>query len=157
MTSFVGILISIPLTNLQKASKKLREHFKGIGTGKTGKYHLAAVQVAERFKAVMESKVIPIDQQLWNARAITIAKNKQKLKSLAETVIFCGRQGIALQGLVDEQSHANPVNFVALLQFKMQSGDKVLADHLPSGLPSTLARPHRMSSLEFVVASFNPH
>ena len=76
VSDFVGILISIPLTNLQKASKKLREHFEGVGTGKARKYHLAAVQVAERFRAVMESKVIPIDQQLWNARAITIAKNK---------------------------------------------------------------------------------
>ena len=88
VSHFVGILISIPLINLQKASKKLREHFEGIDTGKARKYHLAAVQVAERFRAVMESKVIPIDQQLWNAQAITIAKNKQKLKSITETVIL---------------------------------------------------------------------
>ena len=27
VTSFVGVLISRPLTNLQKASEKLREHF----------------------------------------------------------------------------------------------------------------------------------
>ena len=54
------------------------------------------------------------------------------------TVIFYGRQGIALRGHrddwkhVDEHSHANRSNFVALLHFKMQSGDKVLADHLAS-------------------------
>ena len=30
------------------------------------------------------------------------------------------------------QAHSNPGNFVALLHFKMQSGDKVLADHLAS-------------------------
>ena len=59
-------------------------------------------------------------------------------RSLSETVIFCGRQGIALRGHrddwkhVDEQSYANPGNFVALVQFKIQSGDKVLADHLAS-------------------------
>ena len=76
VTSFVGVLISCPLTNLQKASEKLREHFEVLGTGKARKYHLAAVQVAERFRAVMESKVIPIHQQLWNARAITIAKKQ---------------------------------------------------------------------------------
>ena len=82
--------------------------------------------------------MIPIDPQLWNARAITIAKNKQKLKSIADTVIFCGRQGIALRGHrddwkhVDEHSHANRSNSVALLHFKVQSGDKVLADHLAS-------------------------
>ena len=67
VTSFVGVLISSPITNLQKASQKLRDHFEGIGTGKARKYHLAAVQAAEWFRAVMESKEIPIDQQLWNA------------------------------------------------------------------------------------------
>ena len=46
----------------------------------------------------MESKVVSVDQQLWNARAITVAKNKQKIKCIAETVIFCGHQGIALGG-----------------------------------------------------------
>ena len=138
VTSFVGVLVCRPLTNFQKASSKLREHFEGRGTGNARKYHLDAVEVGERFRAVMESKVIPIDQQLWNARAITIEKNKQKLRSIADTVLFCGRQGIPLRGHrddwkhIDVQSHSNPGNFVALLHFKMQSGDKVLADHLAS-------------------------
>lgn len=64
LTSFVGVLISCPLTNLHKASKELREHFEGFGTGKARKYHLAAVQVAERFRGVMEGKAIPIEQQM---------------------------------------------------------------------------------------------
>ena len=76
MTSFVGVLVCRPLTNFQKASSK---HFEGRGTG-TRKYHLDAVEVSERFRAVMESKVIPIDQQLWNARAITIGKKKAEAK-----------------------------------------------------------------------------
>ena len=123
MTSFVGVLISCPLTNLQKASKKLCEHFEGLATRKAKKYHLTTVQVAERFRTLMESKEIPI------------AKTS---KYIAETVIFCGRQGIVLRGHhddwkhVDKQTQANPGNFVALLQFKLQSGDKVLADHLAS-------------------------
>ena len=60
--NLTGTLISHPLTNIQKASEKLREHFEGIGNGK---YHLAAVERAEGFKAVMECNVIPVDQQLW--------------------------------------------------------------------------------------------
>ena len=117
VTSFVGILISSPLTNFQKASEKLREHFEGLGKGRARKYHLAAVEVAERFRAVMESKAIPIDQQLWNARAITIAKNKQKLKSIADTVIFCGCRGIALRGHRDDWKHVDehtPIQVILL-------------------------------------------
>ena len=138
VTSFAGILISRPLTNFQKASEKLCEHSEGIGSGTARKYHLAAVDKAEMFKAVMKHKVIPVDQQLWKAQALTIAKNKLKLKSITETVIFCGRQGIALRGHrddwknIDKVPHANPDNIIALLLFKMESGDTVLADHLAS-------------------------
>jgi len=44
----------------------------------------------------MESKQVAIDQQISKARAITIARNKETLKSIAETIIFCGQQGLAL-------------------------------------------------------------
>ena len=86
----------------------------------------------------MEKKSIPVDQQLSKARSLTIANNKQKLKSIAETVIFCGRQGIALRGHRDdwkhndESSHSNPGNFIALLHFRIASGDHVLAEHFAS-------------------------
>ena len=67
---------------------------------------------------------------------MTIAKNKQKLKSIVETILLCGRQEIALRGHRDdwnhvkEVPHANTGNFIALLQFTAASGDKILADHL---------------------------
>ena len=34
--------------------------------------------------------------------------------------------------------HANPGNFIAILQFKIQSGDKVFVDHLASCGSSSL-------------------
>lgn len=43
-----------------------------------------------------------------------------------------------MESYVHDQLHANPGNFVALLQFKMQSGDKVVADHLASSGRSSL-------------------
>ncbi len=129
-------LVNRPLTNFKKASDKLREHFEGIGTESAIKYHLIAVERAQAFKQVMEHKLIPIDQQLSKARSVTIARNKQKLISIAETVILCGRQGFALRGHRDDWKHlkempqTNPGNFVALLHFRVDSGDHVLADHL---------------------------
>ena len=138
VSTFDGILIDRPLTNLQKASEKLREHFEGIGSGSARKYHLLALEKAELFISVMENKCLPVDQQISKARALTIAKNKRKLKSIVETIIFCGRQGIALCGhrddykLIKEVPHANPGNFIALLHFRAASGDQVLTDHLAS-------------------------
>ena len=136
-SSVAGILVSRPLTNLQKASEKLREHFEGIGSGKAKKYHLQAVEKAELFKSVMEHKLVPVDQQLSRARAMTIAKNKQKLKSIVETIILCARQGIALRGHRDDWKHIKG-NFIVLLQFKANSGDSVLADHLASASGNAL-------------------
>lgn len=57
-----------------------------------------------------------------------------KLKSIVETVIFCGRQGITLRGHRDDgpslQTSANHGNFQALLQFRIDAGDQVLKEHL---------------------------
>ena len=60
------------------------------------------------------------------------------MKCMAETVIFCGRQEISLRGHGDDWKHVkeapdeNPANFLALLQFRIQSGDTILAEHLQS-------------------------
>ena len=62
-----------------------------------------------------------------------------------ETVIFCGRQGIALRGHRDGRTHAadwdpltNHCNFLALLQFPIQAGDEVLQKHLQTAQGNAL-------------------
>ena len=54
VSNLTGVLITHTLTNLQKASEKLREHFTGVGTHATRKYHLAAVGKAMHFWSVVE-------------------------------------------------------------------------------------------------------
>jgi len=133
--SFTAVLINCPS---ESKSKAVREHFEGVGSDTAKKYHLEAVEKAETFKEAMESKQIPINHQLSKIQALTVAKNKEKLKPIVETVIFCGRQGIALRGHCDDHTcledvpHTNPGNFIALLSFRIKSGDTVLADHFKS-------------------------
>ena len=77
-----------------------------------------------------------IQSQLDHIRAAQIAENRQKIKSIVETIIFCGRQNVPLRGHRDsalELEHdetANGGNFWALLQFRASAGDLVLRDHL---------------------------
>lgn len=59
------------------------------------------------------------------------------MRPIIETVIFCGKQEIALRGHRDhgnlnlnEENEENEGNFRALLRFRTQAGDKVLASHL---------------------------
>ena len=136
--NFKATLVTLPLTNLKKATEKLREHFYGSHGSTPRKYHLQAVEKAESFKDVMENKLLSIDLQLSSIRAEIVSQNRKKIKCMAETVIFCGRQGIALRGHRDDWKHVkdapdeNPGNFLALLQFRIQSGDAILAEHLHS-------------------------
>ncbi len=62
--------------------------------------------------------------------------NRQKLHSIIEIVLFCGKQNIPLRGhrdsLLDVEltPSAQHGNFWALLQFRVEAGDAVLKKHL---------------------------
>ena len=73
------------------------------------------------FLAFMENRELAIDVQFSSIRRKNIAENHLKLKSIVETIIFCGRQGIRLRGHRDnnpniqENALANHGNLLALL------------------------------------------
>lgn len=75
-----------------------------------------------------------ISQQFSDIYLNTVELNRQKLRSIIKTVVLCGKQNIALRGHRDDSSHigeasGNPGNFQALLNFRVEAGDKVLANH----------------------------
>jgi len=80
----------------------------------------------------MRQEVVPIDQQLDNLLQQQIAKNRQIMTSLFNTVIFCGKNNIALRGRRDDDPTNDSLkgNFQALLSFRVESGDQVLEEHL---------------------------
>ncbi|CAF1397023.1 unnamed protein product [Rotaria magnacalcarata] len=67
-----------------------------------------------------------------------IKENRARLRPIIETIIFCGKQNIALRGHRDDGNKieengifsANDGNFRALLQYRIQSSDEVLRQHL---------------------------
>ena len=135
VSKFSGILVTQPLNNLQKASEKLRKHFLGLGSSVPCAYHLVAFEKATNFIATMERKQLPVDEQLSSVMARRIEENCRKLKAAVRAVILCGRQGIALRSHQDDWKHLGERpydNFVALLQFAIESDDTVLAEHLRS-------------------------
>ena len=121
-----------PLCNFKKATDKLNEHFSSKGR----KFHMASVERAEAFCAVMEKRIPSIDHLLNSRRAQLVAENRLKLKSIAATIIFCGRQALALRGHRDDgpvllsETMIGRGNFQALLQFRIDAGDEVLKHHL---------------------------
>ena len=84
----------------------------------------------------MKKPEVAIDQRLNSQRTRLAERNRLKLVSIAETVLFCGCQGLALRGHRDDgpsardDVHTNHGNFLALLHFRVQAGDDILKDHL---------------------------
>ena len=82
----------------------------------------------------MRREEVPIDQQINNLLQRQISKSREILKSLLKTVIFCGKNNIALRGRRDDdpQNASLSGNFQALLEFRIDSGDQTLQHHLES-------------------------
>ena len=97
-------------------------------------YHLHSVSDMLTFLRVMNSEQTPIDHQLVSAVAQQVQRNRELLKSIIRTIIFCSKQNIALRGHRDDSQHfqqpGNHGNFHALLNFRTESGDKSLQTHL---------------------------
>jgi len=61
-----------------------------------------------------------------------VLENRAKLVPIIETIIFCGRQEVALRGDNDSgpifscSADNNDGNFRSLLRFKAQSGDCII-------------------------------
>ena len=131
-----GVLVTRPLTNFKKALEMLHKH-----TDK--EHHKVAIVRAEEFEGSMSGQQSDIQQRMSKSLAERILTNRQKLSSIMKTILFCGRQNIALRGhrdsaldierdVDDSQNHGK---FVALLNFRIDAGDSVLEQHL-----STAAR-----------------
>ena len=93
--------------------------------------HNFAVIAMENFLRNMTRESVPIDQQITNLLQ-EIKRNCEILKSLFKTIIFCGKNNIALRGPRDDdpQNASLSGNFQALLEFRIDSGNQTLQHHL---------------------------
>ena len=119
-------LVKSPLHFWTTATQKFKKHSESES-------HQRASILANNFMKIMTSQQHSIDQQLNVAVASQISLNKLKLHSIIQTVLFCGRQNIPLRGHREGSSTINPGNFKALVKFRVDSGDKLLQDHLETG------------------------
>ena len=86
-----NVLVTTPLTDFKRALEKLDQHSNRA-------YHKFAIVKMNEFVKVMTRRQGNIQVQLDDACAAQIAKNRQKIQSIVETVILCGRQNILLRG-----------------------------------------------------------
>lgn len=124
-----------PLQRFKRAVEFMRDHEKAG-------FHQEAMLLSEAFARSAKSGINVIN--LANtAMQNKIAKNRQLLTSVVQTILLCGRQNIALRGHRDDgkllftretsTSCNQEGNFRELLRFRVQSGDTVLASHFSAG------------------------
>ncbi|XP_025414537.1 uncharacterized protein LOC112686475 [Sipha flava] len=89
------------------------------------------------FFAVKNNQVESIEVQVNDNLKKEIQENQNRIIPMIKTVLFCGKQGIALRGhrdrgiigIEDDKMH-NYDNFRQLLRFRVDAGDKDLENHL---------------------------
>src|SRR5258705_3939459 len=113
-------------------------------------YHKTSFLHANNLLAVSEKKQATVEIQLNTGLKHQIEENRRRITPVIETIILCGRQGLALRGHRDsglinteQPSNENEGNFLALLRYRANGGDDILADHLRnSGKNASYISPH---------------
>lgn len=130
----LGALVNKAYINWKNALEDFSKHAATT-------YHKKCFSLAENFLSVADGKTEKITNQLSSESARQAAENREKLRSIVETIILCGRQEFALRGSHDfgkvmneSCSDINDGNFRALLRYRVSAGDLVLQKHLESGL-----------------------
>lgn len=122
------LLINKPYNNWKDAHSDLQKH-------SLLKYHQDATAKMNNFLQCMKLGK-DIGTSLNHLTQERMHKKRLFLSSIVKSLMFCGRQGIALRSHMDNNSEkdkdevANMGNFKALLEFRCDSGDTELAAHL---------------------------
>lgn len=124
-----GAFVAKPYIKWAVAKEAFKRHSEA-------EYHKDCVAVAENFVSVMTNRCPNITLQLDNALKKQTESNRRRLVPLIETIIFCGRQEIALRGTDDAgplgltEPERNDGNYRALLRMRMRCGDTNLQAHV---------------------------
>ncbi len=112
-------MVNAPFTKWYKKPKVIGNHSSKL-------YHLAAFERAKLFLQSHENPKTRISVPMDSAKEANIKENRHILKCVAETVLYCGRQCIALRGSTEKQhSTGNPGNFLALMKLLANHGEKL--------------------------------
>ena len=90
-------LFRSPLTFWTTARGKFDSHASG-----KSEIHKFSVMAKQNFLAAMRRQTAPLDQQLNRLMQAQIDENREKMKSIVKTVIFCGQNNIPLSGKRDD-------------------------------------------------------
>ncbi|XP_043478496.1 52 kDa repressor of the inhibitor of the protein kinase-like [Leptopilina heterotoma] len=135
--SHLGRLVKEPLKVFDRLMGK-----KGILIQHESKqYHRMSIEIGIAFLMSYKNPEFDVANKIVTSRMAQTAENRERLRPIIKTIIFCGHQNIALRGHRDngplltinnDESvvAASEGNFRALLKFRIDAGDTALQKHL---------------------------
>lgn len=127
----LGAFIVRPFTKYKHMHESCKNHMQS-------QWHKSASMAA---KNLMEN--IPVNVQLISAHQKSVEENRKIIKSIISTVIFCGTHDLPFRG---KETHTGI--FEDLIQFRAESGDADLDDHLSHAKKNvTYLSPHIQNQL----------
>ena len=88
-------------------------------------WHAESLEKTTLFLNVINNKSVSVINQLNEKRQMEIDSNRNILKSIISTIVFCGTHDMPLRGRLNDEG-----NFIDLLHFRIESGDCVLGEHI---------------------------
>ena len=117
-------LIDQPYSNWKDARQHSSQHH-------SLDYHQKSYAKMEAFVKTRNHPEGRLDLSLTTVGQAQLQKNRSILACIIKCLELCGRQGIALRGHEEsDDTNSNQGNFKALLNFRVESGDKILDEHL---------------------------
>ncbi|GFU96142.1 hypothetical protein TNCV_148141 [Trichonephila clavipes] len=130
LSSFMKTILKDEQQNSQEVKEDSRSTAKGVCLSMK-RYWMIILQ-----EEMEVSENLSFNKILDKKKAEEVHKNRQILCSIIKTVIFCGKQGIAIRGHSDydflnltEETNKNEGNFRVLVKFRVEAGDDVLEKH----------------------------
>ena len=113
----MGTMVNTPFRKWHHKSEVISAHINKPS-------HITALQAAEDFINSIDNPEKTISVMLDKRKVENITENRHILKCVAEAILYCGRQCIALRGDKEQRnSLGNPGNFLSLM--------KLIANHDP--------------------------
>lgn len=131
--SYFGSFITSSFVNHKKFVEKANQHEKN-------KWHIESFIRSKDFKDMKKTNC-GIDQVLDSCYKNKIEKNRNKLKPIISSLLFCAIHNLPIRGDTD-----NTAVFNDLLKFRVDAGDLTLKTHLEKSNKNALYISHRVQN-----------
>lgn len=115
-----GAFITRAFTKYKDFHNSAHNHLKS-------RWHMEAVGKSTDFLDFLSHRRVSVDEKVNQAHHQLINSNRSKLKPILKTVIFCATHDLPIRGKESDSGV-----FCDLLDFRVDSGDKVLEEHFSS-------------------------